>query len=143
MVELCGYIYQYSVAPGMPRTSIKSESISNFPSLNMGFLYTCPELVFHFTHTHTSTHTHTHTHTSVFLVWHPARHGTEAVCKRCELPVKNPHYGFLSEQGRPSYGCQRVGLTDGDRFIGRAKMEGRNFYGGFGISSTVSRPSVR
>ena len=87
----------------------------------------------------THTHTHTHTHTTL-QVWPSARQGAAAVCERCELPVQDPHCDLRSDQGRPCYGWRRVAISDGGRAIWRAKKEGRNSYGGFGISSTVSRP---
>ena len=52
------------------------------------------------------------------------------VCKPCELPVQEPRCNLQLEQGRPSYGLQRVAITDGSWAIGRAKKEGRNSYGG-------------
>ena len=66
-----------------------------------------------------------------------------AVCERCELLVRDPCCDLRSDQGQPSYGSRCVRLSDGGRFIGRAKKEGKNSYGGFGISSTVIRLSVR
>ena len=51
------------------------------------------------------------------------------MCELCELPVRDPHCDILLEQGRPSYGCQRVEIIDGGRAIRRAKKEGRNSYG--------------
>ena len=33
----------------------------------------------------------THTHHGVVVVWPLARKGTVAVCKWCELPVREPH----------------------------------------------------
>ena len=97
------------------------------------------------THTHTQIHTHTHTYThhGVVAVWPLARQGTQAVCKWCDLPVKEPCCNLLLGQGRPSYGWRRTGLLNSSRFIGRAKTDGLNSYGGFGICSTVSRPSSR
>ena len=53
-----------------------------------------------------------------------------AVCERCELLVRDPQCGLQSEQGRPIYGWQCVGLPNIGRFIRRAKTEGRNSYGG-------------
>ena len=50
---------------------------------------------------------------------------------------------LLLEKGRPRYGWQRVTISNGGRAIGRAKKEWKNVYGGFGISSMVSRPSQR
>ena len=61
------------------------------------------------------------------------RQGRAAVCKRCDLPVRKPFCNLRSEQVQKSYGWQRVRLSDGGRFIGRAKEEG----------STVIRPSSR
>ena len=46
--------------------------------------------------------------------------------KRWELLVREPRCDTRSEQGRLSYGWQRVGLPNGGRFIRRAKKEGRN-----------------
>ena len=74
-------------------------------------------------------------------MWPSARQGTAAVCERCELPVQEPRCNLRSEQGQPSYGWRRVAISYGGRAIGRAKKEGRNSYGGFGIVSTVSRLS--
>ena len=65
------------------------------------------------------------------------------MCERCELPEQELRCDLRSEQGRPSYGWRRVAISDGGRAIGRAKKEGRNSYGGFGIVSTVSCPSRR
>ena len=76
-------------------------------------------------------------------MWPPARQGTVAVCKRCKLLVRDPRCNLRLDQGRPSYGWQRVGLSDDGRVIGRAKKEGRNSYEGFGIGSTVSCPYSR
>ena len=76
-------------------------------------------------------------------MWPPARQGTLAVCERCEILVREPRCNLQLEQGRPSNGWRRVGLLGGGWFIGRAKKEGRNSYGGFGIFSMVSRPSSR
>ena len=80
------------------------------------------------THTHTDTHTHKHTHTNhcVVAVWPPESQWIAAVCKRCELSVRESLYSLRSEQGRSSYGWRRVGLPVGGWFIGRAKTEGRN-----------------
>ena len=65
-----------------------------------------------------------------------------AVCDQCEILVRDPCCDLRSDQGQPSYGLRRVRLSDGGRFIRRAKKEGENSYGGFGISSTVIRLSV-
>ena len=45
-------------------------------------------IVLFFTHTHT--HTHTDIHHGVVSVWPPARKIMTAVCKRCELLVREP-----------------------------------------------------
>ena len=63
--------------------------------------------------------------------------------ERCEILVQEPRCYLLLEQGRLSYGWLRVAISDGGRAIGRAKKEGRNSYGGFGMFSAVSRPSRR
>ena len=100
-------------------------------------------------HTHTQTHIHLHTHTphGVVVVWPPARQGAVAVCERCDLPVIEPHCNLLLEQGWPSYGWRRVGLSDGGRVIGRAKKEGINFYMGvwymFYVKSSVKQTGPR
>ena len=80
---------------------------------------------------HTHKHTHTHTHHGIVEVWPPARQCTAAVCKRCELPVRDPHCDLRLDQGRLGYDCQRVRLPDGGRVMRRAKREDRKFYGGW------------
>ena len=57
--------------------------------------------------------------------------------------MKDPYCNIRSDQGRPSYVWWRVGISDGGQVIGRAKMEGRNSYGGFSIGSTESRQYSR
>ena len=95
------------------------------------------------THTHAHAHTHTHTYNSVGTVWHLNRQWTVAVCDQCKLLVREPCCGLLSEQGWMSYCWRRSGLPGSGWVIRRSKMDGINSHREFGISSTVSRPSVR
>ena len=81
-------------------------------------------------HTHIYADTNTHKQHGVVVVWPPGRQGTAAVCERCEILLIHPLYDLRTDQGRPSYGWRHVGISDNSRINRRAKMEGRNSYGG-------------
>ena len=63
-------------------------------------------------------------------MWPLAHQGIAVVCKRCEIPVREYRCDLRLEQGQPSYGWQRVGLSYDSRAIRRAKKKEINSYGG-------------